>query len=189
MRSSKLRNHRGECSFPGGKRDRSDPSLHFTALREMQEEIFISPSEVEILGEYTPMPNKDCTMRVQPIIGLIKTPIEDVDRDIRFNTDEVQKVFTIPIQDLLDERKRSKQLVRFRDSKYMYPVFHAEGGKEMEGCTVWGLTAFILDGVLRKMWAVGAKGAMVVPEGANIQRYRPPVPLPAPVQELSTVVV
>jgi len=141
----------------------------------MQEEIFISPSEVEILGEYTPMPNKDCTMRVQPIIGLIKTPIEDVDRDIRFNTDEVQKVFTIPIQDLLDDKKREGTMVRFRDSKYMYPVFKT--GHPDDGCTVWGLTAFILDGVLRRMYEVGPKGALVVPEGMNVQRYRPP---PAP---------
>ncbi|KAG0051109.1 nudix (nucleoside diphosphate linked moiety X)-type motif 8 [Gryganskiella cystojenkinii] len=194
MRSTKLRNHRGECSFPGGKQDASDTSLLRTALREMQEEIFVSPSEVDILGEYACMPNKDCTMRVQPIVGLIRKPIEDIN-DIRFNTDEVQKVFTIPIRDLLDERKRSQTLVRFRDSKYMYPVFHAEGGKEMEGCTVWGLTAFILDGVLRKMWGIGPKGALIVPEGANVQRYRPtpalapPASLSAPVQPSATVAV
>ncbi|GJJ74795.1 nudix motif 8 [Entomortierella parvispora] len=178
MRSSRLRNHRGECSFPGGKRDKSDPSLLFTALREMQEEIFIAPSEVEILGEYTPMPNKDCTMRVQPIIGLLKAPIEDVEKDIRFNTDEVQKVFTIPIQDLLDDKKREGNMVRFRDSKYMYPVFQT--GDKDDGCIVWGLTAFILDGVLRRMYEVGPKGALVVPEGMDVKRYRPPS-APSPV--------
>ncbi|KAG0250694.1 hypothetical protein BG011_008159 [Mortierella polycephala] len=117
VRSTKLRNHRGECSFPGGKRDSSDENCLATALREMEEEIFISPKDVELLGEYSPMPNKDCTMRVQPYVGFIRTPIDDV-ASIRYNPDEVQKVFSIPITDLLDPEKR-KQLVRFRDSKYM----------------------------------------------------------------------
>ncbi|KAG0215365.1 nudix (nucleoside diphosphate linked moiety X)-type motif 8 [Mortierella sp. GBA30] len=168
VRSSKMRNHRGECSFPGGKRDPTDESCLATALREMEEEVFISPKNVEILGDYASMPNKDCTMRVQPYVGFIRTPIEDIST-VRFNRDEVQKVFTIPIEHLLDPRNR-KNLVRFRDSKYMYPIWHVDEAD----CTVWGLTAFILDGVLRRMVNQGPSGAMICPEGADIQRYRPP---------------
>ncbi|KAF8933758.1 NUDIX hydrolase domain-like protein [Dissophora ornata] len=175
MRSSKLRNHRGECSFPGGKRDPSDENCLATALREMEEEVFISPKDVEVLGEYTPMPNKDCTMRVQPYIGFIRTPIDDI-ADIRFNPDEVQRVFTIPIEQLLDPKKR-EDLARFRDSKYVYPVWHVEE----EGCAVWGLTAFIMDGVLRRIMKQGPVGAMICPEGANIERYKPLPPPEVPV--------
>ncbi|KAF9436680.1 nudix (nucleoside diphosphate linked moiety X)-type motif 8 [Entomortierella beljakovae] len=167
LRSSKLRNHRGECSFPGGKRDPSDQSSLATALRETEEEIFISPSDVEILGEYTPIPNKDCTMRVHPYIGFIRTPINDVS-EIRFNSDEVSKVFAVPIDDLLDPQKR-QDLVRFRDSKYMYPVCHVEE----EECTIWGLTAFIMDGVLRRIMKEGPISAMICPEGVNIPKYKP----------------
>ncbi|KAG0307962.1 nudix (nucleoside diphosphate linked moiety X)-type motif 8 [Dissophora globulifera] len=124
IRSGKLRSHRGECSFPGGKRDSSDESCLATALREMEEEVFISPTDVEVLGEYTPMPSKDCTMRVQPYIGFICTPFNDIS-EIRFNTDEVQKVFTIPIHELIDPANQ-KRLVRFRESNYMYPVWHVK---------------------------------------------------------------
>ncbi|KAF9906142.1 nudix (nucleoside diphosphate linked moiety X)-type motif 8 [Linnemannia zychae] len=173
LRSTKMRNHRGECSFPGGKRDPTDKSCLETALREMEEEVFISRDQVEILGDFTPMPNKDCTMRVQPYIGLIRQPINDIS-EIKFNPDEVSKVFTIPVDELLDPAKR-KNLVRFRDSKYMYPIYHVEE----EGCTVWGLTAFILDGVLRRMLKQGPEGAMICPENGNIQRYKP-APVPAP---------
>ncbi|KAF9130806.1 nudix (nucleoside diphosphate linked moiety X)-type motif 8 [Mortierella sp. 14UC] len=172
LRSTKMRNHRGECSFPGGKRDPTDKSCLETALREMEEEVFISRDQVEILGDFTPMPNKDCTMRVQPFIGLIRQPINDIS-EIKFNPDEVSKVFTIPVDELLDPAKR-KNLVRFRDSKYMYPIYHVEE----EDCTVWGLTAFILDGVLRRMLKQGPEGAMVCPENSNIQRYKP-APVPA----------
>ncbi|KAG0379562.1 nudix (nucleoside diphosphate linked moiety X)-type motif 8 [Mortierella sp. AD032] len=174
LRSTKMRNHRGECSFPGGKRDPTDKSCLETALREMEEEVFISRDQVEILGEFTPIPNKDCTMRVQPYIGLIRQPINDIS-EIKFNPDEVSKVFTIPVNDLLDPANR-KNLVRFRDSKYMYPIYHVEE----EDCTVWGLTAFILDGVLRRMLKQGPEGAMICPENGNIQRYKPaPIPTPS----------
>ncbi|KAI1315144.1 nudix (nucleoside diphosphate linked moiety X)-type motif 8 [Mortierella claussenii] len=167
IRSTKLRNHQGECSFPGGKRDPADESCLATALREMEEEIFISPEDVEVLGEYTPMPNKNCTMRVQPYIGFIKRPINDIS-EIQFNPDEVSKVFAMSIEELLNPERR-KHLVRFRDSKYMYPVWHVES----EACAVWGLTAFIMDGVLRRITKQGPVGAMICPEGANIQRYKP----------------
>ncbi|KAG0272630.1 nudix (nucleoside diphosphate linked moiety X)-type motif 8 [Linnemannia exigua] len=172
LRSTKMRNHRGECSFPGGKRDPADKSCLETALREMEEEVFISRDQVEILGDFTPMPNKDCTMRVQPYIGLIRQPINDIS-EIKFNPDEVSKVFTIPVDDLLDPVKR-KNLVRFRDSKYMYPIYHVEE----EDCTVWGLTAFIMDGVLRRILRQGPEGAMICPENGTIQRYKPaPIPV------------
>ncbi|KAF9365445.1 nudix (nucleoside diphosphate linked moiety X)-type motif 8 [Mortierella sp. NVP85] len=179
VRSTKLRSHRGECSFPGGKRDPTDANCLETALREMEEEVFISPKDIEILGEYTPMPmpNRNCTMRVQPYVGFIRTPIDDIS-SIRFNPDEVQKVFTIPLEDLVNPEK-NKNLARFRESKYVYPVWHVEE----EGCTVWGMTAFIMDGVLRRIMKRGPMGALVCPEGVDIPRYRaPPIP-EAPVVE------
>ncbi|KAF9426425.1 hypothetical protein BGZ94_006535 [Podila epigama] len=167
VRANNMRSHRGECSFPGGKRDPSDPSCLATALREMEEEVFIRPDQVEVLGEYPAMPNKDCTIRVQPYVGFIRQPIDDLS-EIQFNKDEVQKVFSVPIEDLLNPEKRTN-LVRFRDSKYMYPVYHVEH----EDCTVWGLTAFILDGVLRRILKLGPSGAMICPAGSNIERYKP----------------
>ncbi|KAG0348560.1 nudix (nucleoside diphosphate linked moiety X)-type motif 8 [Podila humilis] len=170
IRANNMRNHRGECSFPGGKRDPTDSSCLATALREMEEEVFIRPDQVEVLGEYPAMPNKDCTMRVQPYVGFLREPIKDISQ-IQFNKDEVQKVFSVPINDLLDPQKRTN-LVRFRDSQYMYPVYHVEN----EDCTVWGLTAFILDCVLRRIAKEGPAGAMVCPEGANIQKYKPVPP-------------
>lgn len=126
-------------SFPGGKRDPTDTSVLDTALREMEEEIFISRDQVEVLGECAPLPNKGCTMKVHPFVGYIKEPIEDLD-SIKFNKDEVQRVFTVPLQDLLNPDKRS--MVQFRNSKVLYPVWKVD----TENITIWGLTAFIIDG-------------------------------------------
>lgn len=134
-------------SFPGGKRDPTDETILDTALREMEEEISISRDQVEVLGEFAPMPNKDCTMRVHPFVGFIKAPIEDIE-SIVFNPDEVYKVFTVPMNELIDPERRS--MVRFRTSKFLYPVWRIDA----EDITIWGLTAFILDGKTRTQTAI-----------------------------------
>lgn len=131
------------CSFPGGKRDPTDTTILDTALREMGEEISIFQDQVEVLGEYLPMPNKDCTLRVHSFVGIIKEPIEDIGT-IAYNPDEVQRVFTVSMQDLMDPQKKS--MVRFRNSKYLYPIWNIEE----ENISIWGLTAFILNGTCSK---------------------------------------
>ena len=49
-RSAKLRSHRGEVSFPGGRQDPGE-TLRATALREAHEEIALDPTQVSIIGK------------------------------------------------------------------------------------------------------------------------------------------
>ena len=60
-----LRRHAGEISFPGGRRDHTDEPLLRTALREAEEEIGLSPSDVEVVGALPPIgtfvPTTRCT--------------------------------------------------------------------------------------------------------------------------------
>ncbi|CAO3565641.1 unnamed protein product [Mortierella alpina] len=165
IRASHMRNHRGEVSFPGGKRDPEDKTVLDTALREMEEEISISRDRVQVLGECAPLPNKDGTMTVHPFVGIIREPIEDIET-ILYNKDEVQKVFTVPFQDLMDPEKKS--IVRFRNSQLMYPTWKIE----QEKVVIWGLTAFILDGVLRRIADEGPAEAAEIPEGKS-EEYKP----------------
>src|ERR1700760_1980695 len=55
-RREDLRRHPGEISFPGGRRDETDPDLQATALREAEEEIGLPPSAVQIVGALQPTP-------------------------------------------------------------------------------------------------------------------------------------
>jgi 8-oxo-dGTP pyrophosphatase MutT (NUDIX family) len=50
-RSDTVDDHKGEVSFPGGRRDGADRTLLDTALRETHEEVGIRPDDVDVLGE------------------------------------------------------------------------------------------------------------------------------------------
>src|SRR5690606_37111386 len=58
VRSVLMPTHAGEVAFPGGKGDAGDSNLLATALRESQEEVGLSPQEVEVLAELTPMASR-----------------------------------------------------------------------------------------------------------------------------------
>ena len=138
LRSSDLREHRGEVSFPGGQRDAGDATIEETALRETAEEIYVPRERVDVLGTFAPVPNKTNTTRVTPIVGFLG----DVDpAQVRFNPSEVEAVFALTLRQLRDPALVSTR--QFRDTAIKYNVY-AGGPAE-----VWGLTAIILAGVLK----------------------------------------
>ena len=95
-RSTTMRNHPGQISFPGGKQDLTDTSFQHTALREAEEEIGLVQTDVQILGAL-PRHVTVTSFLVRPYVGLIPpnfTPL--------IQTDEVAEVFSAPLEHLLD---------------------------------------------------------------------------------------
>jgi len=135
-RSSTLNKHAGQVCFPGGNVDDQDDNIVETSLREMEEEIGIPGSSVEILGVLR------CDWsEIAAIVGMAVTPVvgfvHDLRREhLRPNPDEVATCFAVPLPDLLHAEAWSR-----RD--HMAPVF--TGGPHV----VWGLTAYILDKFLQ----------------------------------------
>ncbi|XP_058063598.1 mitochondrial coenzyme A diphosphatase NUDT8 [Anopheles bellator] len=130
LRSNRLRNHRGQVSFPGGMKDKTDSSIEDCALREFEEETGISKSLINVWGCGNPIvPAFD--LAITPVVGNIVDYSFD---QLKPSAGEVAKVFTVPIETY--SQTQNRQHTQFR-SGYSSPVFL--NGPE----TVWGITAIV----------------------------------------------
>lgn len=132
QRSTELRHHAGQVSFPGGRMEEGDTDILATALRETYEEVGISPDEVSVLGYLQPMPTIT-GYAVTPVIGLLAEP-----SDLVIDTSEVEFVFEVPLHFLLDRRNQRIAESEFRGEKIPVSEFVYDGQR------IWGATAHIL---------------------------------------------
>jgi 8-oxo-dGTP pyrophosphatase MutT (NUDIX family) len=132
-RTSHLRVHGGQISFPGGRTEPGDATPAHTALRETAEEIGLAADRVEILGflpsEYTTRSG----FLVTPVVGLIRTPFE-----LRPDKSEVEEVFEVPLDFLLDPANHQQgSIVQEGNTRTFHAIPYGE-------YYIWGVTAGIL---------------------------------------------
>ncbi len=142
-RADHLKNHSGEVSLPGGKWEPQDSSLEYTALRETQEEIGLSPDLVEVLG---PLPVFQTWqgISVVPFVGLVPTELQ-----LTPNLDELDAIFQVPLRFFLqDERVRTD--VFERNVGHLWSPAY-----EFDGFEIWGFTARLLVNLLNEVYDAG----------------------------------
>ena len=136
-RTAQLRAHSGQVSFPGGRTEPGDASVAATALREVQEEIGLPPSRVEVLAclpEYFTRTG----FRVTPVVGVIQPPLVLVP-----NAGEVDEVFEVPLDFILDPANHQRGSREFGGRMaHFYFIEH-------NGRTIWGATAGMLVNLYR----------------------------------------
>lgn len=139
LRSQKLRHHRGQISFPGGKKDATDESLQYTALRETHEEIGIQAEQIHVLGAL-PSFATHTGFYIYPFVGRLPWPVNFVPE-----TAEIDEVFQVPVKHL---RNPDIYHVEWRKVKGQnYPVHFYE----YKHYTIWGITAHILHDFLNRI--------------------------------------
>jgi 8-oxo-dGTP pyrophosphatase MutT (NUDIX family) len=132
QRTENVKEHKGQISFPGGARQYGE-SLRDTALRESQEEIGLSPADVEIIGELDDTATAVSNYVITPFVGVVPWPYE-------FKVDgwEAAEIIEVPITALLDENaRRERGGVKGQKAATLY--FYHYGDK-----VIWGATARIL---------------------------------------------
>ena len=73
LRTEHLPTHAGQVSFPGGRFQESDATLTDTALRELEEEIGIARSSVEIAGYLDFHETVNSGFIILPVVGIVIT--------------------------------------------------------------------------------------------------------------------
>ena len=131
-RSQNLTNHRGEISFPGGRLDAGESVLQ-AALRETQEEIGLSPEDVEVVGELNSMATVVSNSHIVPIVGRYRIPPK-----LHAVNSEVDRVFSVPLSELVRTDTYSQEHWIFDDREFQINFFY------LDDETIWGATARIL---------------------------------------------
>ncbi|HNP02247.1 MAG TPA: CoA pyrophosphatase [Agitococcus sp.] len=140
QRAAHLKSHAGEVAFPGGKRDKTDSSLIYTALREAQEEIDLNPQDVEVVGELGIFTSR-VGIKVKPIIGLL----EDIPH-LTPSPDEIDSIFTVPLEVFLQQKPNYQHKIKYMGLSIPVPSFNHEG------YVIWGLTGFMIVEFMRQVY-------------------------------------
>jgi 8-oxo-dGTP pyrophosphatase MutT (NUDIX family) len=127
-RAQHLNSHSGEVAFAGGKRDKTDPNIIFTALREAYEEISLATTDVKIIGPLDQVVSRFGYV-VTPIVGIIPADVELV-----ANPEELDAIFKVPLRFFLESEPHDY----FERGNISIPSFHYEGFR------IWGLTAMMI---------------------------------------------
>ena len=140
-RTSTLAKHAGQVAFPGGRIDAGDASVEAAALREAYEEVGLPPDQPEVLGRL-PDYLTGTGFRISPVLALLPRPVV-----LQANPDEVEAIFTLPLEVLLDPAAPQRRRAEFRGRMREFWVWPHEHHY------IWGATAAILVHVATRLRA------------------------------------
>jgi 8-oxo-dGTP pyrophosphatase MutT (NUDIX family) len=136
QRTDHLNDHAGQISFPGGRAEESDADALATALREAEEEVGLSSSFVEYIGDL-PDYLTITGYRVTPVVGIVHA-------EATYKPDpfEVADIFQVPLHFLMNP------------ANHQLREWEGPGGRRRfyampyEQRFIWGATA----GMLRNLY-------------------------------------
>lgn len=131
--------HSGQIAFPGGQVEERDTSFRDTALRETEEEIGLKPSDIEVLGSFSPIYIPPSNFLVHPFVGLHHLQPNFVPQ-----VSEVASIITLDFNHFLLDSSVKEQTINVRGFNMRVPTFYVDGH------TIWGATAMMLS-ELRQM--------------------------------------
>ena len=132
QRTERVKEHKGQISFPGGAYEKADGLLLNTALREAKEEIGLAPDDVEVLGELDDVLTATTNYVISPFVGLIPYPYK-----FKLDEWETEELIRIPIANLSAKGCFSEDTIII-DGREILTYFRYSDK------IIWGATAKIL---------------------------------------------
>lgn len=137
-RSRELPHHKGQIAFPGGARELGE-DMWEAALREADEEVGLPPASVVRLGELD-QSDTPSGYRIVPCVGAIPSGFKP-----RINEAEIADVFSLPLTALANPALVEDRAVSLDGVQRTLRTYHV--GRRR----IWGLTARILQNLLRRV--------------------------------------
>ncbi len=135
-RTENLEHHKGQISFPGGRKDDTDKDLLETALRETDEEIGIRKNDISVLGQ-TDIFLTNTHFLVTPYVGIFDYPYS-----FTVNKAEIDRLIHVPLSFLV--RDDVFEVRAYNKNGYTWRLHYYHAGSDV----IWGVTGFLLSNFL-----------------------------------------
>ena len=126
--------HSAQVGFPGGRLERHDISIEYTAVRETFEEVGVPIHNIKILKALTELYIPPSNFTVYPFLG-----IAGITPEFKIQEDEVEEVIEVPLSNFLNETNIIKTSV-----STSYKINVEVPAFQIKGHIVWGATAMML---------------------------------------------
>ena len=147
QRTSHLRDHAGQISFPGGRAEASDADAIDTALRETEEEVGLARRHVEVIGAL-PIYRTVTDYDVTPIVALVQPPFE-----LAIDAHEVAEAFEVPLTFLMTPAHHQRHVFEFAGSRREFLSMPWPRSDGQGDYFIWGATAAMLRNFYRLLSA------------------------------------
>lgn len=131
-RTDHLDAHAGQVSFPGGRIEDHDVDAVATALRETEEEVGLSPSCIDVVGNLDEY-HTGTGFAITPVVGFVQPGFT-----LALDPFEVAEAFEVPFDFLMDpaNHKRHRLTWQGREREYYAMPY--------QDYYIWGATAGML---------------------------------------------
>jgi 8-oxo-dGTP pyrophosphatase MutT (NUDIX family) len=134
QRTDRVKDHKGQISFPGGAYEEGDDNLLQTALREATEEVGLAAEDVEVIGQLDDFRTIGSGYIISPFVGRMPWPYQ-----LKVDEWETEEVIEVPISALLDDSNVSQDKDILEGEEIVQYYYHYQDK------VIWGATARILN--------------------------------------------
>ena len=135
-RTDHLRDHAGQISFPGGRVEPEDDGPVATALRETEEEIGLSRSFIDVIGQL-PIYSTVTAFQVTPVVALVEPGFT-----LQLDDFEVAEAFEVPLAFLMNPAHHRHHRFEFAGAERRFLSMPWQGAEREY--FIWGATAAML---------------------------------------------